>query len=139
MLTLKKNKWLALFGLASAAILCTSATAQSTPGEDPILLQNRVTFQWLPSAPPPKSSSLNFLTDMPAWQQARISRYEAKAYSPNVGDLLTEKDVVNTVNTDGFKTTCTQTIGSTTASTGAGVKPTQQIVVLRGDLVNICN
>ena len=80
---------------------------------------------------------------IPAWQRAKIARYEAKAFSGNRGDILTEKDVINTANSDGFKTTCTQSIGSTTApagiTTGAGFKSNNQVVVLRGDLVNICN
>ena len=122
----------------------TVALAQSAPGEDPISLQNRVSIQMLPLAGPPRSGSINFSTDIPAWQKARIARYEAKAFSGNKGDILTEKDVINTATSDGFKTTCTQSIGSTLApttgiTTGAGVKPVEQVVVLRGDLVNICN
>lgn len=139
------KKSIAEFLVVLAAVGCINvATAQSAPGEDPISLQNRVSIQMLPLAGPPRSGSINFSTDIPAWQKARIARYEAKAFSGNTGDILTEKDVVNTATSDGFKTTCTQSIGSTAApttgiTTGAGVKPTQQVVVLRGDLVNICN
>jgi hypothetical protein len=143
MLSSNKNNCAGFFVLLVTAFNCALATAQSAPGEDPINLQSRVSYQMLPLGGAPKSSSINFSTDIPAWQKARIARYEAKAFSGNKGDILTEKDVVNTATSDGFKTTCTQSIGSTAAptgiTTGAGVKPTQQVVVLRGDLVNICN
>lgn len=138
-----KNNVAKILVLLATMAGCTIASAQSAPGEDPISLQNRVSIQMLPLAGPPRSGSINFSTDIPAWQKARIARYEAKAFSGNKGDILTEKDVVNTATSDGFKTTCTQSIGSTSAptgiTTGAGVKPVQQVVVLRGDLVNICN
>jgi hypothetical protein len=144
MLSSNKNNYLGILLLLVAACSGNLAVAQSAPGEDPISLQGRVSYQMLPLGGAPKSSSINFSTDIPAWQKARIARYEAKAFSGNKGDILTEKDVVNTATSDGFKTTCTQSIGSTAAPTmgivtGAGVKPTQQVVVLRGDLVNICN
>ena len=93
--------------------------------------------------PAPRSGNIGAPAEIPSWQRAKIARYEAKAFSGNRGNILTEKDVVNTNTTDGFKTTCTQSIGSNTApagiTTGNGFKPNDQIVVLRGDLVNICN
>lgn len=144
MLSSKKYNCAEIFVVFAVVCSSTLVMAQSAPGEDPISLQGRVSYQMLPLGGAPKSSSINFSTDIPAWQKARIARYEAKAFSGNKGDILTEKDVVNTATSDGFKTTCTQSIGSTAApttgiTTGAGVKPTQQVVVLRGDLVNICN
>jgi hypothetical protein len=139
MLTLQPNTFVAIILGLAAMCGCTVVSAQSVPGEDPIQLQNKISIQMLPLAGPPRSGSLNFATDMPDWQKAKISRYEAKAFSANTDGILTEKDVVNTASSDGFKTTCTQSIGSTSGNTGSGVKPTQQVVVLRGDLVNICN
>lgn len=120
-----------------------AALAQNVPGEDPIRLTSRVIIQGVPFGAAPRSGNMNPLAEIPPWQRAKIARYEAKAFSGNKGNILTEKDVVNTANSDGFKTTCTQTIGSVVNSpgitTGAGFMPSQQIVVLRGDLVNICN
>jgi hypothetical protein len=139
MLTLHPNQLVAIIVGLAAVCSCAVASAQSAPGEDPIQLHNKVSIQMLPLGGPPKSGSLNFATDMPNWQKAKISRYEAKAFSANTEGILTEKDVVNTASSDGFKTTCTQSIGSTSGNTGPGVKPAQQVVVLRGDLVNICN
>ena len=123
--------------------LSTGAAAQNAPGEDPVRLESKVFIQGMPTAPAPRSGNISPQTELPAWQRARIARYEAKAFSGNRGNILTERDVINTASSDGFKTTCTQSIGSITApagiTTGAGFKPGDQIVVLRGDLVNICN
>lgn len=118
------------------------ADAQGVPGEDPVRIQTKIVIQMLPVPGAPRSGYIDPASGMPAWQKARIARYEAKAFSGNTGDILTEKDVINTTHTDGFNTTCTQTIGSAPSVTGtqvAGALPKQQIVVLRGDLVNICN
>lgn len=119
------------------------ATAQNIPGTDPVRIETKVVFQGLPNGPAPRSGNIGPPAEIPPWQRAKIARYEAKAFSGNRGNILTERDVVNTNTSDGFKTTCTQSIGSNTApagiTTGAGFKPKDQIVVLRGDLVNICN
>ena len=117
--------------------------AQNVPGTDPVRIENKVILQGQPNGPAPRSGNIGPPAEIPAWQRAKIARYEAKAFSGNRGNILTEKDVINTNTTDGFKTTCTQSIGSNTApagiTTGNGFKPNEQIVVLRGDLVNICN
>ncbi len=121
------------------------ASAQNAPGTDPVRIETKVIIQGLPNGPAPRSGNIGPPAEIPPWQRAKIARYEAKAFSGNRGDILTEKDVINTNTTDGFKTTCTQSIGSNTIpagagiTTGAGFKPKDQIVVLRGDLVNICN
>ena len=119
------------------------AAAQNVPGTDPVRIENKVIIQGLPNGPAPRSGNIGPPAEIPPWQRAKITLYEAKAFSGNRGNILTEKDVVNTNTTDGFKTTCTQSIGSNTSpagiTTGGGFKPKEQIVVLRGDLVNICN
>ena len=132
------------FGFAGLQI-SLQATAQNAPGTDPVRLETKVIIQGLPNGPAPRSGNIGPPAEIPHWQRAKIARYEAKAFSGNRGNILTEKDVVNTNTTDGFKTTCTQSIGSNTTpsgsgiTTGAGFKPKDQIVVLRGDLINICN
>lgn len=122
---------------------CSAAFAQNAPGTDPVRIDSRVVIQGLPNGPAPRSGNIAPPAEIPAWQRAKIARYEAKAFSGNRGDILTERDVINTANSDGFKTTCTQSIGSISTpagiTTGAGFQQTNQIVVLRGDLVNICN
>lgn len=119
------------------------AAAQNAPGEDPVRIDSKVVIQGLPFGTAPRSGYVNPSADIPAWQKARIARYEAKAFSGNRGDILTEKDVINSVNTNASSTVCTQSIGSVNVAPGinpgAGFKPAPQVVVLRGDLVNICN
>ncbi len=130
--------------LGSAGLLLSmSANAQNAPGEDPVRIDSKVIIQGFPTGPAPRSGSIGKPAEISPWQKAKMARYEAKAFSGNRGDVLTERDVINSASSDGFKTTCTQSIGSVSApsgiTTGGGFKPTQQIVVLRGDLINICN
>jgi hypothetical protein len=137
-----RNKVWLVVGIA-ALCGCLQAMAQNAPGEDPIQLNKKISIQMSPMGSAPRSGNINLATDMPAWQKARVARYEAKSYSATPGDILTNKDVTTHVTSDSFKTTCTQSIGSTAASTGittgAGFQQKDQIVVLRGDVVNICN
>jgi hypothetical protein len=116
--------------------------AQNAPGEDPVVLTKRVAPPTLPVAGARASIPLESQTASPAWMKAKIARYEAQATNQADG-ILTDKDVTRSATSDGFKKTCLQEIGSTTTSsaTGAakpGVGNNQQIVVLKGDLVNIC-
>jgi hypothetical protein len=128
---------------------CGISWAQRTPGEDPLTMNGPVSFMSLPSGGSPKSTGLDTHTDMPAWLKAKVARFEAKAYSAGLDDgtLLTDNDVNTTNTTQGVRRTCRQDVGSTQTN-GIGRAPTsgnnprtnanQQIVVLRGDLVNIC-
>ena len=102
-----------VFAFLGYALLSFSAFAQYGPGEDPVVLIQKINIQ--------------------------MSRYEAKSFSGDPGDILTNKDVVSTKSSNGLKTTCTQSIGSTGPQTTAAGSPREQVVVLRGDLVNICN
>lgn len=124
--------------------------ALAAPGEDPMNLSGPVEHLSLPGPPAPKSGNLEGSMDMPAWMKARIARYEAKSFSASADDgtLLTDNNVVNTANAQGLRKTCVQEVGSSSSSGGTsasggsfnryGPNNQQQIVVLRGDLVNIC-
>lgn len=117
------------------------APSWSAPGEDPVVLQKKVTVQMQPWSGETRSGYIEQNTGLPAWQQARLTRYVAKAFSGDTTGILTEKDVVNAVDTQGSKVVCSQSVGSNfgTATTGSTGKPgADQVVVLRGDLVNIC-
>ncbi len=126
--------------------LPNSALAQRTPGEDPIKLESKLSYAPMPGGQVAKSTPLESDTDMPAWLRAKVARFEAKAYSGTAddGSILTDANVTNTSTTQGVRRTCLQEVASTTqtgasaGSAGARTTPTQQIVVLRGDLVNIC-
>ncbi|QIL72969.1 hypothetical protein G7048_23030 [Diaphorobacter sp. HDW4B] len=124
-----------------SAPLCTLAQA---PGEDPIVLNKEVKVQMLPLNQNKASNQITHDLGIPAWQQAKMSRYTAKAFSADTTGIYTDKDVVQSVNTQGSKVTCSQSVGSTaTASAVGAAKGTvsasgDQVVVLRGDMVNVC-
>jgi hypothetical protein len=119
------------------------ANAQLAPGEDPVYLKEKVVVNMLPLNNTMRSTPLLNSTGIPAWMDARIARYEAKAYSIDTTGIFTDKDVRTTTITDGFRKTCIQDVGSTIAAASNsagkfGAMPQDQIVVLKGDLVNIC-
>ena len=119
-------------------------TAAAAPGEDPITLDKPVQYLALPTPAPPPSGGLDGSTRLPAHARAQMSRYQAKAFSATAGDgtIYTDEDVVTTVQKDGFKTTCVQEVGSVTGDADLGTRygpnKREQIVVLRGALVNVC-
>jgi hypothetical protein len=119
------------------------ANAQLAPGEDPVYLKEKVVVNMLPMNNTMRSTPLLNSSGIPAWMDARIARFEAKAYSIDTTGIFTDKDVKTTTIMDGMRKTCIQNVGSTIAaasnSTGKfGALPQDQIVVLKGDLVNIC-
>jgi hypothetical protein len=127
----------------TACMFCqVGVFAQSAPGEDPITLSKQTKFDARPTAASPQSTGLDPLFGLPGWLHARVSRYEARAYSDVVGNVLSDNDVVTTASAQGLKKVCVQEVGSTASdSTGFGKygpKGAPQIVVLKGDLVNIC-
>jgi hypothetical protein len=122
------------------------AIAQHAPGEDPVILTVKVGVNMLPASTGSKSTGMDPNMDMPAWMRARVTRYESKAYSSSSSDILTNSDVVTTATASGLKKACVQEIGSNTTSGASnnsgfaqyGPKGQPQVVVLKGDLVNIC-
>lgn len=130
-----------LSGLTAAGLFFgTSAWAQNAPGEDPVVLTKRISVQMLPIGGARTSAPLTAQNGMPAWMQAKVARFEAKANSDQTEGMLTDSDVTRAANADGLKKTCIQEVGSNTVQTPGkfGLSNTQQIVVLKGDLVNIC-
>lgn len=141
----KQSKSNAVHMLSAAVLLLFSIGAEAAPGEDQIILTGKVSFMTAPLPRPAPSGQIESATDIPAWMQARISRYTAKAYSAMAedGTVYTNDDVVTSVQVDGLRKTCVQEVGSNTAAantlgTRYGPKQQDQVVVLRGDLVNIC-
>ncbi|MEO5659245.1 MAG: hypothetical protein ABIQ90_05520 [Polaromonas sp.] len=131
----------ALAILALGTALAANAQ-QQVPGEDPVQLTAPVHHLSLPVGAAPKSGQMDGSRELPAWMKARVARYEAKSFSSsaNDGTILTDNDVVNTATSQGLNKTCVQEVGSnSSAANGAGGKTQgDQIVVLRGDLINIC-
>ena len=140
---MKNYTKLVSISLASICIVCTQAYAQSGPGEDPINLTKVSKLELRPTAPTQVSGSLDPLFGMQGWLKARVTRYEARAYSDNASDtIVTENDAVTTASAQGLRKTCVQEVGSTSSGATSfgkyGPKGAAQIVVLKGDLVNIC-
>ena len=140
------RKQVVISGMCLFGSLCSMspALAQNAPGEDPLILTRRVAVQMLPLGAARTSTPIEAQAAMPAWMKAKVVRYEAKASSAQNEGILTDKDITRSATSDGFKKTCVQEIGSTSISAGtagpgkAGITNNQQIVVLKGDLVNIC-
>lgn len=120
--------------------------AHAAPGEDTIQLKGPVRYAVAPGAQQPVSGGMDGPTDIPAWMRAKITRYTAKAYATSAddGSIYTNSDVVASAQSEGLRKTCVQEVGSNTApadgSLGNRYGPGQreQVVVLRGDLVNVC-
>lgn len=119
-------------------------TVMAAPGEDPLVLSGPVQFLSAPGARFQASGHMDASLQLPAWMKAKMTRYTAKAFSAtaNDGSIYTDADVINTTQTTGFNTTCVQEVGSNSGDAALGTRygPNQrdQVVVLRGDLVNIC-
>ena len=124
----------------------TVPPALAAPGEDTIQLNGPVQYRLMPTAPQIQSGGMDGPQDVPAWLRARMTRYVAKAYSATADDgtIYTDTDVVTSVQTEGLRKTCTQEVGSSSVpasdslGTRYGPQTQEQVVVLRGDLVNVC-
>jgi hypothetical protein len=128
-----------IFMLMTPVIAC----AQIAPGEDPVQLTKKIVVNMLPLNNAPRSTPAQNFQGTPAWLEAKIARFEAKAFSVDTSGIFTDKDVTSTTITDGFKKTCIQEVGNINASAANAVGKygstvQDQIVVLRGDLINIC-
>jgi hypothetical protein len=132
--------------VATAISVLSVQVAHSAPGEDTIQLKGPVKYVVAPGAQQQASGGMDGPTDIPAWMRARITRYTAKAFSTTAddGSIYTDSDVVTTMQTEGLRKTCVQEVGSNTLpADGAignryGPSAREQVVVLRGDLVNVC-
>ena len=109
------------------SLLLAAGGTQAGPGEDPVTITSKVVFTLGPMAPTIKSTDINYNRGIPDDVQAKIARYSAQAHTSNSTGIATERDVVQSVRTNG-------TPGGGSVSVSG-----DQIVVLRGDMINICN
>lgn len=138
---MKTNLKFEILFLAASIYFPIGVFAQNAPGEDPITLSKQTKFDARPTASSQQSTGLDPLFGLPGWLNARVTRYTARAYSDQAGDVLTENDAVTTASAQGLKKVCVQEVGSSSSESGFGKygpKGAAQIVVLKGDLVNIC-
>ena len=134
----------ALWSMTAGLIVAVApAGAMGAPGEDPLVLTKPVQHLELPLGNAAQSKGLETLTDMPTSIKAKVVRYEAKSLSAQQEGLYTDKDVTTRTEMQGLHKTCVQEVASNTAvDSGAfnryGPNNQAQMVVLRGDLINVC-
>ncbi len=125
--------------LVAVMLAGASTSTLAAPGEDPVLINSRVSYLQMPTGPRAVSTSIQHRTGMPDDAKAKIAHYVAKAFSADTSGISTEKDVVSSVQTNSKGgVTCVQSVQPTTAGPRGGMSK-DQVVVIRGDLVNICN
>lgn len=117
-------------------LACIAPFAMAAPGEDPVVLSAKVSYLQLPGAATPTSADILHGSGMPDDARAKMAKYVAKAYSSDVGTVQTEKDVVSVTRTNAGRTTCVQSVGAVAPPTGTTAQ--DQVVVIRGDLINLC-
>ena len=134
-----KRKSASAMGKLIVVMLAGATTcALAAPGEDPVHINGKVSYLQMPTAPRSLSSGIVYKTGMPDDAKAKIAQYVAKSYSADTGNVKTNKDVVSSVQTNSMGgNTCVQTLQPTTTA-GRGAMGQDQVVVIRGDLVNIC-
>ena len=139
-----KTEALLIFGIQATVLSIALPTqAQLAPGEDPIALQQRVNYNMLPLNNAQRSTVMSNSQEVPGWLQAKLARFQAKAFSADTAGIITDESVMTTTTNEGLRKVCTQEVGSNTNTTGPssgryGPQHDPQVVVLRGDLVNIC-
>lgn len=126
-------------------IVAANAQIMGGPGEDPIVITRKMSAPMGPALAAPRSSPLPPSPVTPAWLEAKVARLEAKAWSFDAGKLVTDKNLLAAASSDGMRKVCIQDIGSSivtasSADRGSSLLPNTepQIVVLKGDVVNIC-
>ena len=123
--------------------------AQGAPGSDPIILTDQVSYLALPAPAFQPSGQLEQSGEMPAWLQAKVTRFEAKAFADvggGSGVVFTERDVISTQRGNALQRTCSTNVASNVGQAAAAGPANRygpgsgqdQMVVLRGDLVTIC-
>ena len=135
---MKRKSASAMGKLIVVMLVGATTCALAAPGEDPVHINGKVSYLQMPTAPRSLSSGIVYKTGMPDDAKAKIAHYVAKAYSANQGNVKTNEDVVSSVQTNSMGgTTCVQSVQPTPAGAG-GLMGQDQVVVIRGDLVNIC-
>lgn len=126
-------------GTLITLVLASATTcAMAAPGEDPVQILGKVNYLQIPTAPRSVSGSIVYRNGMPDYAKAKIAHYVAKSFSADTTGISTEKDVVSSVQTNSMGgVTCVQTVQPTVSGASATMGA-DQVVVIRGDLVNVC-
>ncbi len=136
-------KNLIYFVLILCLAIAMGTYAQTVQGEDPVALNQKIQTNMLPWN---TATQVNIPQnqEIPAWLDAKLARFQAKAFAANTDGVVTDERVTSTTIQDGARKICIQDIGSSVSNANNapfnryGPKTDPQVVVLRGDLVNIC-
>ena len=136
---MKRKSASAMGKLIVVMLVGATTCALAAPGEDPVHINGKVSYLQMPTAPRSLSSGIVYKTGMPDDAKAKIAHYVAKSFSADTTGILTEKNAVSSVQTNSLGgVTCVQTVQPSAPGAGATMGQ-DQVVVIRGDLVNICN
>ena len=135
-----KRKSASAMGKLIVVMLAGATTcALAAPGEDPVHINGKVSYLQMPTAPRFCKRCHSIKTAGPDDAKAKIAHYVAKSFSADTTGILTEKNAVSSVQTNSLGgVTCVQTVQPSAPGAGATMGQ-DQVVVIRGDLVNICN
>lgn len=132
-----------LLAAALGLLLGSPLASAQAPGEDTVHISKPVTYLQMPTLRPTPSGDIHYTQSLPSDIAAKVGRYTADAYSDHTkSNVKTDRDVVQSVKTNGLYTVCNQSVGSTigpASPRGTALNNQDQIVVLRGDMINICN
>jgi hypothetical protein len=126
-----------------AGVLVVHGVAQAqAPGQDTIVLNSAPSFAGGGANPERPGKGLDERQDMPIALKAKIARYTALSMARGEDDAGSQT-IVQRAESAGFNKTCVQDIASNTAPSGLGTgrygpRAQDQVVVLRGDFVNVC-
>lgn len=117
------------------------ALAQA-PGQDTIVLTKAPSISPGGGSPDRPGKGLGEREDMPIGLKAKIARYTALSVS-KAEDNTAAQSIVQRTESAGFNKTCVQDIGGSPSNGGLnagryGPRAQDQVVVLRGDFINVC-
>ncbi len=145
---MKTPQFLMRLKLAAACLLFAIAlmghglaNAQA-PGQDTIVLNSAPSSSGAGATPERPGKGLDERQEMPIGLKAKIARYTALSMGKGE-DSASSQTIVQRAESAGFTKTCVQDIASNTAPTGLGTgrygpRAQDQVVVLRGDFINVC-
>jgi hypothetical protein len=120
----------------------TGMAYAQAPGQDTIVITTAPNSGGANGNPERPGKGMEQRSDMPIGLKAKIARYTALDMSRGEDNTKSE-NIVKQADSAGFTKTCTQDIASNTAPSGMGSgrygpRPQDQVVVLRGDFINVC-
>lgn len=131
-----------LVNSAVGLLVCHNAAHAQAPGQDTIVLKTAPAVSTGSGSPERTGKGLDAKQDMSISLKAKIARYTALSMSKGEeGKAIQTAE--QRAESSGFNKTCVQDIASNPASGGLGSgrygpRAQDQVVVLRGDFINVC-